>query len=248
MAVATHAEIESFIGKFVYLSSCGYATDLHFSAVNGTVKVNFQASLGSLPQPLPRNVKPSRLRRRQRRRENRNNSSNMSTTDAETTHIDTSNTLVQPESRQDNLGLDATGQVSALCNDAFSPVTNRCQIDAAVQTINDVQDSSCETDTQLSISDVTSSQMDPFLYSHGAHTVNPNFLSTSADTQQCSYCVKGFTNWNDFLEHMKLYNYMCNNCLDYVPEKPWFSTSKLVMLDVGSGDLLYLNVPHMTLP
>ena len=127
MAVATHAEIESFIGKFMYLSSCGHATDLHFIAVNGTVQVHFQASLGALSQPLPRNTKPSRLRRRQRRRENRNNSRNMSSTEAETSYTNTSTILVQPETRG-----------SALCNDASIPVSNRDQVDASVQAVIDV--------------------------------------------------------------------------------------------------------------
>ena len=174
----------------MYLSSCGHATDLHFSAVNGTVQVHFQASLGALSQPLPRNTKPSRLRRRQRRRENRNNSRNMSSTEAETSYTNTSTILVQPETRG-----------SALCNDASIPVSNRDQVDASVQAVNDVQDSSCETDIQLSIPS-TASQIDPFFYSHGVHTVRPTFPSTPAEAQQCSYCDKEFTNWNDFLEHI----------------------------------------------
>ena len=36
--------------------------------------------------------------------------------------------------------------------------------------------------------------------------------------------------------------------LDYFPDKPWFLTKEVVMIDVGKGDNIYLNVPHMTLP
>ena len=62
------------------------------------------------------------------------------------------------------------------------------------------------------------------------------------------FYFEGIPNWNEFLEYMKVCNFMCNNCLDYFPEKPWFSSSYLVMVDVGCGDLLYINVPHMTFP
>ena len=72
-ATAVQIEIESFVGKFLYLSSCGYTADLSFSTSNGDVRVNFQASLRSSSPPsrdfYPRRQKPSKARRRQRRKE-----------------------------------------------------------------------------------------------------------------------------------------------------------------------------------
>ena len=38
MAAATHVEIESFIGKFLYLTSCGYDADLNFTTTNESWK------------------------------------------------------------------------------------------------------------------------------------------------------------------------------------------------------------------
>ena len=65
-------ELESFIRKFLYLTSCGYESNLHFTSSNGSISVNIQANLGSvIPQceTIKRNVKPSRARRRRRREE-----------------------------------------------------------------------------------------------------------------------------------------------------------------------------------
>ena len=69
-------EFESFIGKFLYLSSCGYESNLHLTSSNGSISVNIQANLGSITprcETIQRNVKPSRARRRRRREEFRSN-------------------------------------------------------------------------------------------------------------------------------------------------------------------------------
>ena len=89
-ATAVHFEIESFVGKFIYLSSCGYTADLSFSTSNGKVSVNFEASLGNLSPSSDgvyptRREKPSRIRRRQRRKEHFNNSSSSSNNDFNST-------------------------------------------------------------------------------------------------------------------------------------------------------------------
>ena len=65
-------EIESFIGKFLYLSSHGYESNLQLASSNGNISVNIQANLGNtIPQceNIQRNIKPSRARRRRRREE-----------------------------------------------------------------------------------------------------------------------------------------------------------------------------------
>ena len=65
-------ELESFIRKFLYLTSCGYESNLHLTSSNRSISVNIQANLGSvIPhcETTQRNVKPSRARRRRRREE-----------------------------------------------------------------------------------------------------------------------------------------------------------------------------------
>ena len=95
MAATTHLEINSFIGKFAYLSSCGYAADLRFTSTNGNVKVNFEASIGCL-NPFLRNTKPSRIRRRQRRRETRINKTNTTFTESGPSESDATPSSAQP--------------------------------------------------------------------------------------------------------------------------------------------------------
>ena len=83
-----------------------------------------------------------------------------------------------------------------------------------------------------------------------SHAIQPMTFSSSSqsEVQECKYCDEEFSTWKDFVEFMKRFSYMCNNCLDYFPDKPWFLTKEVVMIDVGKGDNIYLNVPHMTLP
>ena len=42
------------------------------------------------------------------------------------------------------------------------------------------------------------------------------------------------------LKHVKQFRYICNNCVSYFPEKPWYLASELVSIDVGKGDLISL--------
>ena len=249
MAAATHVEIQSFISKFALLSSCGYETNLNFTTVNGIVKVNFQASLGSLNTSI-RNDKPSKIRRRQRRRENRVNSRNTTLTENGSSCNETS-VLVQAVTNGVDIHSNLTSSRSSIHQEVTYPCegsdssTDHCQTDAAVQAVITVQDSACETDSEL-----YASQVQPFQYPlYNNRNIQPtSFPSAQSDAPHCSYCEKEFANWKDFLEHVKNFSYMCNNCLDYFPDKPWFLTSELVMIDVGKGDRLYPNVPHMTLP
>ena len=53
-------EMESFIGKFLYLSLRGYESNLHLTSSNESISVSIQANLGSInPQceTVQRNVK-----------------------------------------------------------------------------------------------------------------------------------------------------------------------------------------------
>ena len=252
MAAALHMEIESFIGKFAFLSSCGFAADLHLTTENRQVKVNLQASLGS-PSASTRCTKPSKIRRRQRRQANRINSRNASFTETErassndasvldqlVANVDlTSNVTDLITSTQDE-PTSALGSVDEVATSTF----NQCKRDAAVQAVVTVCDSMSETDPAPNLTDTTPHRLQ-YLHDHQA-----SFSMTNSEVQDCScnYCDKEFTNWDEFLKHMKYFKYMCNNCLDYFPEKPWFRTQELVMIDVGKGDHLYLNIPHMTLP
>ena len=65
-------EMESFIGKFLYLSSHGYESNLQLTSSNGNISVNIQANLENIiPQRknIQLNMKPSQARRRRRREE-----------------------------------------------------------------------------------------------------------------------------------------------------------------------------------
>ena len=143
MAAATHIEIQSFVSKFALLSSCGYETNLHFTTVNGIVKVNFQASLGSI-NTSTRNCKPSKIRRRQRRRENRVNSRNTTFTETGSSCNETSvqavTNGVDIHSNLTRSSLPTHQEVIYPCDGSDSS-SDHCQTDAAVQAVIAVQDS-----------------------------------------------------------------------------------------------------------
>ena len=108
------------------------------------------------------------------------------------------------------------------------------QNDAAVQTESSVQNLAYDAVSGLSLAQISSF--------HCTHTIS------SAQAQDCKYCDQEFATWSEFIEYMKQFSFMCNGCLDYFPEKPWFLSKEIIMIDVGSGDQLYLNTPHITLP
>ena len=201
------------------------------------MEVNFKSSLGCF-NSLPKHTKPSKLRRRQRRRENQINSRNASFTDTGASDTNIDSVVDQPEDDDNHLDVSYQ-QVSEMCEVAVT-TSNSSQIHAAVQTLIEMQASACQTD------DI---QLESPIYSRDQEAnTTVQFTSIPPCVEHCGYCDKEFANWNGFLEYMKVCNSMCNNCLDYFPEKPWFSSSYLVMVDVGCGDLLYINVPHMTFP
>ena len=85
----TDFEIKTFLSKFLYLSSRGYASNLQFTSSYGNISVNMQANLGSIFPPrcemFQQKVKPSRRRRRRRReRARNNNATNVPTEDIST--------------------------------------------------------------------------------------------------------------------------------------------------------------------
>ena len=72
-AVSVFAEVQSFVTKFMQLTSLGLHGSLNLSNNDGRMLVNFSMDLGSLLSPSSENfasshrVKPSRVRRRKRR-------------------------------------------------------------------------------------------------------------------------------------------------------------------------------------
>ena len=54
-------------------------------------------------------------------------------------------------------------------------------------------------------------------------TGKDGFNIITSNLKYCEFCDEDFMNLVDFSVHMKLYNFMCNNCLDYYAEKPWFN-------------------------
>ena len=75
-------------------------------------------------------------------------------------------------------------------------------------------------------------------------TLDEKFLEdksnqTFTDEIQCRFCNEKFSCWNNFLNHMKRSNFMCNNCIDYFIEMPWFAGHDLVFIDSDAGVLLH---------
>ena len=65
--------------------------------------------------------------------------------------------------------------------------------------------------------------------------------ATSDSTElHCRSCDIEFSDWTDYLKHMKKFSFMSSNCLDYFEEKPWFAISDLIFLDVDGGVEIYL--------
>ena len=52
----------------------------------------------------------------------------------------------------------------------------------------------------------------------------------------CNFCNEEFENNADFIEYMKKFGFLCNNCLDYFSDKTWFCSSDLTW--IGSGSVL----------
>ena len=50
----------------------------------------------------------------------------------------------------------------------------------------------------------------------------------------CKFCDEDFNNPKDYSAHMKLHGFMCNNCLDYFSDKPWFSHDDLTFVKYGA--------------
>ena len=61
----------------------------------------------------------------------------------------------------------------------------------------------------------------------------------SNDQTQLTLYEKSLSSWNNFLSHMKRSNFMCNNCIDYFVEMPWFAGNDLVFIDSDSGVFLH---------
>ena len=240
MAAATHMEIESFISKFAFLSSYGFVADLHFTMVNGQVKVNLQASLGDLNASTmnskPQSTKPSKIRRRLRRQEKRINSKNTSFAETDNSCSNAALVLDQlttnAELSSTTTGLDTTStkQEIPTKDETTSSTTNHCECHAAVQAAVTVQDSASQMNPDINATELPLNHL-PYPHIRQVQPVpSVLFPSTNFGAQQCSYCDREFASWNDFLEHVKTFRYMCNNCLDYFPEKPWFRTPDLVMI------------------
>ena len=157
-AVADNFEIESFIGKFIYLSSRGYVANLSFSTSNGNDQVNFQASLSSSRPSLyefyPRREKPSRMRRRHRRKEDLANYSSSSsnfnetsnfippiTSEATNLQLTESNTTLPPQ----DIHVAQVQRDTAVSTADVSHSTN-CKVDAAAQTFKTSIDAATETE------------------------------------------------------------------------------------------------------
>ena len=50
----------------------------------------------------------------------------------------------------------------------------------------------------------------------------------------CNFCDEDFDNVDEYAVHMKKHGFMCNNCLDYFSEKPWFSHANLAFIRTGA--------------
>jgi len=168
MAATTHLEINSFIGKFAYLSSCEYSAVLRFTTTNGNVKVNFEASIGCL-NPFLRNAKSSRIGCRQRRRETRIDETNTIFTESGPSESDATHASVQPMKDDDfNSNVFVSHQqVKELYEKTAYTSSNYQKADTCLK------DSACQTNSELSVSEVSLSQIDQPQYFHAANHIQP---------------------------------------------------------------------------
>ena len=157
MATPTQLEIESFVGKFIQLSSCGYKSSLDLTASNGNICINFQTSF-NIGGSIHEREKPARTRRRQRRKEKlgpMSSPSSASTTCNSTASDALNSELIVPKSLSTENPLtteelDNTGNASSCSlltshNDAEDQGGNEVA-DAMCQVVNEVADVMCQTD------------------------------------------------------------------------------------------------------
>ena len=256
MATSTYFEIESFISKFTTLTSYGHTADLRFTSLNGNINVDFKASLGIVNpfQESYEHVKPSRVQRRQRRKENRDKL--CKSTSTETSNSDFTSDQIRPVVFDDQNLLPETilpiQQDAEDVNDIAVDTSNFC--DAAVQTdIVAIQDSLCQTDLNLLETCISQTKTDDGLeldlnlyYDEEGIPRNPSLAAslmastTTSSEDQCAYCNEILYNWDEFLQRLKRYPFMCNDCLDFFDAKPWFTLSELsVIEELGNGWVLH---------
>merc|ERR1712142_1033752 len=251
MATSTYFEIESFISKFTSLTSYGHTADLRFTSLNGNISVDFKASLGIVNpvQESYQHVKPSRVRRRQRRKENRDKL--CKSTSTETSNTDFTSDQIRPVVFDDQ-NLLPIQQDAEDVNDIAVDTSTFC--DAAVQTdIVAIQDSLCQTDLNLLETCISQTKADDGLesdlnlyYDEDGIPRNPSLAAslmastTTSSEDQCDYCNEILYNWDEFLQRLKRYPFMCNGCLDFFDAKPWFTLSELsVIEELGNGWVLH---------
>ena len=230
--MAASYEISTFLQKFNQLSTSGFTANLNLSCCEGRITINLNADVRSLmsfdhpPPPPPRpplfkHVKPSQLRRRKRRQDLTKTSCSSSNVDStcehtESTLIDEQNVSLNTESRNNKPELSIIKQPS---------------VNVSLKEWSFLDIPSLEIKPPVNPHEVSSYQ----ILSSTAEEAQ-----SSSDTNICLFCNEEFGNWNEFLLHMNKSNYLCNNCLDYFSEKPWFSASNLVMVDSAVGQYLHL--------
>ena len=191
----------------------------------------------------------SRVRRRQRRKENRDKL--CKSTSTETSNPDFTSDQIRPVVFDDQ-NLLPIQQDAEDVNDIAVDTSTFC--DAAVQTdIVAIQDSLCQTDLNLLETCISQTKADDGLeldlnlyYDEEGIPRNPSLAAslmastTTSSEDQCAYCNEILYNWDEFLQRLKRYPFMCNDCLDFFDAKPWFTLSELsVIEELGNGWVLH---------
>ena len=229
--MAASYEVSICVQKFNQLSTSGFRANLNLSCCDGRITVNLNAQLGSLtsfdhppppPPPLFKRVKPSQFRRRKRR--NDLTKTNFNDTNVDSTFEHTEPTLINEE-------------IVFPTTDAETPkpelsINKQPSVDVSPKEWSFLDIPDLNINPPVNPHEVSSYQ----IISSAAKEAQPS----SSGTNLCIFCDKEFENWNEFLTHMNNSNFLCNNCLDYFTEKPWFSASDLVMVDSTAGVNLHL--------
>merc|ERR1712142_1053901 len=242
MATSTYFEIESFISKFTTLTSYGHTADLRFTSLNGNI---------SRILPTCQTVTGTTSTKKER---NRNKL--CKSTSTETFNPDFTSDQIRPVVFDDQNLLPKSilpiQQDAEDVNDIEVDTSFFC--DAAVQTdIVAIQDSLCQTDLNLLETRISQTKADDGLeldlnlyYDEEGIPRNPSLAAslmastTTSSEDQCAYCNEILYNWDEFLQRLKRYPFMCNDCLDFFDAKPWFSLSELsVIEELGNGWVLH---------
>ena len=246
------------MSKFSQLSSFGYNTSLKFECRDGKVHVDFTADLGYAPQYFPQYVhdiqqsnfnystpRPNRRHRKPRKGRNKKGLSTADINSDESCQNSVVSTDSIPEQELASIPLEPSDE-NLDEHITYHNVDAKCENSSDVAPNPPCNASACDNSNACVKfgTDEHNDLISNFFSSPSFGPLAPPLTSVeTADGQQCRFCDEDFSCWENFATHVRKFSFICNNCLDYFPYKPWFLVSELSRVDAGIGDYFYLNQP-----